>query len=111
MLKMRPRRLRQLSTNRLGHHSRDLLRRHIRQRQQIQQLRQCGFASHILAENDTCAAEDRCGSVDGTDGAAEALSDIDDDLAALDGGGEDVVEGGVSAAGSVSRAKGFEDES
>lgn len=82
----------------------------IRQGEEVGEFGEGGFGGEIEAKDDAYAAELCAWCVDGGDEAGDALRDVDDDDAALDGGLYDVGETTVRTAGDVAHAKGFEDE-
>lgn len=88
----------------------NVLLREVGQGDEVRQLGEGGLSGQVETEDDAQAAELGAGSVDGRDEAADALADVYDDDAALDGGADDLHQAAVDAAGDVAHSKGLEDD-
>lgn len=88
----------------------NVLLREVGQGDEVRELGEGGLGGQVKAEDDAQAAELGAGGVDGRDEAVDALADVYDDDAALDGGADDLWEPAVGAAGDVAHAKGLEDD-
>lgn len=88
----------------------NVLLREVGQGDEVRQLSEGGLGGQVEAEDDAQAAELGAGGVDRRDEAADALADVYDDDAALDGGADGLHEAAVDAAGDVAHAKGLEDD-
>lgn len=76
----------------------------------MRELGEGGLGGEIETEDDAQAAELGSGCVDGGDEAVDALADVYDDDASLDGGADGFHEAAVNTTGDVAHAKGLEDD-
>lgn len=88
----------------------NLIAGEVRISEEIGQLGQGGLDSQVKAEDDAGAAQVGARGVDRRNEAGDALADINDDDAALNGIANDLGEAAVGAAGDVAHAKGLENE-
>lgn len=87
----------------------NVLLREVGEGDEVRELGEGGLGGEIEAEDDAQAAELSSGCVDGGDEAVDALADVYDDDASLDGGADDFHEAAVDTTGDVAHAKGLED--
>lgn len=76
----------------------------------MRELGEGGFGREVEAEDDTHAAQLGSRSVDGGYEAVDALADVDDDDASLDGGTDHFCEAAIDATRDVSHAESLENE-
>lgn len=88
----------------------NVLLREVGQGDEVRELGEGSLGGEVEAEDDAQAAELGSGGVDGRDEAADALADVYDDDASLDGGADDFHEAAVYAAGDVAHAESLEDD-